>query len=555
MKQGRSGKRLVLILSIAVILFGGGGIFAYLKWFRPGSDVPDVPAILLEADYALENGFYSEAADILEKTRSYTGSSQEWMRILRRAEAVSRGTGDYRFLRGYGKAAVSDLPGNEELHAVYTYALIRTGLYEDAYEHAARHLESKLYHSLIAEAALNLGPQAYDPKELEDNEFSVFLADAPAGDPGFFEELAAEYQDDRLFAASAVAWMMEGNVERAVENAVKINSGDFTLLKYYIYYDYGVYDTAGELLSELRYTSEFDTTEGLLLRADLEMAMGSFEKAGDTYRTIIEDDPEASWIPYLNTAWIYTRKGEYEQAADALIGGYELFPGKEEVATAFSIFLLQITRVDIDNAVLLQLEEGLREHEEMLGVYRQAVQASKSPERYRAILWELFNLHPENVKIAQYFAWYLLGIKDIVDLRLVLEKSENRYGEMEWIWFFHGCIYAVRGQIETAEEYFVQSLEKNDRWETAYNLALLAMRYGNTDKAYEYFRAAELQLTAKKETHGTIIAQIRVKTAWILYVNGQHDASKRQVDYALEMDGGNLEGQLLRKKLEAETKR
>jgi tetratricopeptide (TPR) repeat protein len=555
LKQRRSGKRLVLILSIAVISLGGGAVFAYLKWFRPGTDITDVPAILMEADYALENGFYSEAANILEKTRSYTGSSQEWMRILKRAEAVSRGTEDFRFLRGFGKAAVGDLPGNEELNAVYTYALIRTGLYEDAYEHAARHIESELYHSLIAEAALNLGPDAYDPKELADNEFSVFLGGDPAGDPGFFEELAEEFQDDRLFAASAVAWMMEGNVERAVENAVKISSGDFTLLQYYIYYDYGIYDTAAELLEELRYTSELDTTEGLLLRADLEMAMGSFEKAGDTYGNIMEADPEASWIPYLNAAWIYIRQGDYEQAADALIRGYELFPEKEEVATAFSIFLLQITRVDIDNTVLLQLEEGLKEHEEMLGVYRQAVQASKSPERYRAILWELFNLHPENVKIAQYFAWYLLGIKDIIDLQLVLVKSEKRYGEMEWIRFFHGCIYAVRGQMETAEEYFLQALEKNDRWETAYNMALLATRYGNTDKAYEYFRRAELQLTAKKGNYSTIIAQIRVKMAWILYVNDQYDAAKRQVDYALEMDSGNLEGQLLRKKLEAETKR
>lgn len=555
MKRNSGGIGKILLIVFAVLLIAGGGVFSYFRWFREKKEPVEISSLLLETDYALENGFYSEAADILEESKGYSGNSRNWLRILRRADSLSRGVEDYSILSAHAGHAVKDLPGNEELHAIYTYALLRENRYEDAYSHALKHLESKRYQSLIAEAALYLDPDQYDSDELSDNEYRSLLGGDMSGDPMLFEELARRYQDDSLFAAGAVIWMLNGSVEQAVQNIVEIDSSDYSLLKYFIYYDYGEFDTALAYLQELKNTSEFQYEEALLLEADLYMAQNKYDTAAGVYLKVIETAPESSWIPYLNLAWIHTRGMDYEAAADALIRGYDLFPGKKEVAAAFSIFLLQVTRINLAEDVLQKLETGLADHEEMLRVYHQAIQASKSPERYKTILWELFTMHPDNMKIAQYFAWYLIGLKDMDDLSLVIKKSEERFGKMEWIDFFNGMVQALQGKMSTSREYFLQALEKNDRWETAYNLALLSLQSGDSDKALDYFRRAESKLMKDTAAYGTTIAQIRVKMAWILYVNDQFEAAKRQISYALELDGDNLEGQLLRKKLEAEIKR
>ena len=128
---------------------------------------------------------------------------------------------------------------------------------------------------------------------------------------------------------------------------------------------------------------------------------------------------------------------------------------------------------------------------------------------------------------------------------------------MEWTYFYRGILAALEGNLEGARENLSAAFELRRRWETQYNLALIAMKRGNVTDALERFRSADTLLTGSPEAAVRTgeLSEIRVKIAWILFLDGEYEAAARELRYALEMDPENLEGQLLSKQLEAELER
>ena len=111
------------------------------------------------------------------------------------------------------------------------------------------------------------------------------------GAPETYEEYARATQDDRIFAAAAIAWMIEGDTDRAVENCTQIQGSEYDLLKVFIYYDAGKYREALELLEALQDAGNVGGVEGNFLQADILMALEKYRNAEDVYERIIRDAP------------------------------------------------------------------------------------------------------------------------------------------------------------------------------------------------------------------------------------------------------------------------
>ncbi len=559
-----SGKKRSSLIILLVLILIGGGVAAY--FFIPGLGAShtqgEIDEIIAEADEKVAEGSYRSGEDILRRVRGEKLSSQTWMSLLARGMQISEGLDDYTVLLDLSERAVEDLPGNEELWAVYVYALIKRGYYEKGFSSASEHLMSEEYRTLQYEAALKMNPDRVEPGIFEGSRFAPLAADTESLDPAAFDELASRLDDPRLHAASAVLRMISGEQERAMETAERLERyREYDLLRLYIAYDGGDFETALELLTRMNETGRIETYRAGMLEADILMSLGHFDRASTSYRNLIETQPETSWIPYLNLSWLAERRGDEEEALSYLFDAYKHFPGKKQVILPYALFLLQQNRGSEAAEKLETLQERLSEDEdedEGLALLIHYVRsADTNPQQFRSVLWELYNAHPGNEKIAQFFTWYLLGFNALGDARLVLDRFETEYGAVEWTYFYRGIISALGGDIETARENLETAFELRKRWETQYNLALIAMKRGNITDALERFRSADILLTGNPEAavKTAELAEIRVKIAWILFLDGEYDASARQLGYALDLDPENLEGQLLSKQLEAELER
>jgi tetratricopeptide (TPR) repeat protein len=555
-----SGKKLRPLVITLVIVLIAGGVAAYL--FIPGlRGTPtqnEINAILTETDRYLGEGSYRNAEDSLMRVRGEGFSSSTWMSLLDRGVRVSEGLGDYTLLLDLSERAVEDLPGNEELWAVHIYALIRRGYYEKGFSSASEHLESEEYRTLLYEAALNMNPDRVDPGVFEGSPLAPLAEDAESIDPEPFETLAESLDDPRLYAASAVLWMMSGRSDRAMETAERLERyREYDLLRLYIAFDGGDFETALELLTRLNETGRIQAYEAIMLEADILMNLGHSDRAAAAYRNLIETQPEASWIPYLNLSWLAEVRGNEEEALSHLFDAYEHFPGKKQVILPYALFLLQQERTDEAADQLEGLLERNPEDEELTLLVHYIRSADTNPQQFRSVLWELYNANSGNEKIAQFFAWYLLGFNALGDARLVLDRFEAKYGAVEWTYFYRGIISSLKGDLENAREELETAFELRRRWETQYNLALVAMKRGNIGDALERFRSADTLLAGSPEAENRKeeLAEIRVKISWILYLDGEYEAAARELRYALDLDPRNLEGQLLSKQLEAELER
>ena len=556
MKSQRSN-RFPIILIILVIAVAGGGVFVWFQWFRGGDlqlrKKDTHTEFLLELDGMIGENRFGDAGKKLKKMRRFSGSGSEWVSLLKRCYRLGQATGDYTPLLDYTEKAVSDLPGNESLRALHVFALLKNGKNSKAAEEALKNLTDSRFNSLSAEAALKSDPGKIDESLLKDNSYWQLVKGDGMGDPSFYEELALETGDSRLYSAAAITWMMAGRSADAAEQVGMIADPSFDLLAYHIYYDNGDFDKAADKARNLTYSGAVDYAEGILMEADALMAAGKYDDAERLYSSLISEKPQASWIPYINTAWLYLRQNNMEAFTDVLAALADNFGENPDVKNALALLMIQVNRARGEYSID---PEYLARFTGKNAWISRAMISSGNHERYRTMLWELFNRNRNNEKIAQYFCWYLLGLRDYGELVTVLDKSEEWMGETEWSHFFRGLVDTIAGDLETGEAHFLKALEIKQRWETLYNLAEIYIRMDDTDTAYDYYKRAENILQSSPTDDDELqISGIQVKIARIQYFHQQYDAAARTLSYALDLDPSNLEALLLRKKLEGEMKR
>ncbi len=550
-------RRFLLILIIAVILVGGGvgGYIFYNEVLAPEKSI-NVDQTLLQIDDYLQTGYYSNAEDLLMQFRSFSGGVNSWLRILDRAYTLSENTNDYTILNTLSQIATENISGSEVLWYIRIVAELELKQYEQAYSHAVKYLTNENYPSLITEASLYYTGKK--PVSAPDT-YSGMLAGFSEKKVDTFIDAGRMTGDDTFMLLAAVLAMHYGERDRSLSLIRETAVGISPLAHYFIAYDAGDLEYAEKLLPEIRNDETVDSNEWLMLAADLAMQKEQFSKAKNFYTEITESSPTESWIPYLNLAWIAENRMNGD-SLPYLLEAYNRFPDKKSVILPLAWYF---TEQENSEAALERIARYRSDHPEDPDIellYMTLSSTVNNPAKYKAALWQLYNRYPENINIAQYLSWYLLGLEDFEELTTLLDQFERNMGEMEWATFFRAAVHTLNGAYESAEASFKESLTFVPRWETRYNLGLIYLKQGFIDDALNQFKQAEDLLTRALREQDPLgpdkkEANLYIKIALSHYLNGDYSMAKRQLNYGLEIDPHNLEGRLLLKKLEAAEKR
>ena len=551
-------RRTILILSS----IGGVLIIAvitlYFIFYLQSKRAESITGLLQRADEEISRGYFFHAEQTIREAGKKANSSNTWLMVFKRVVPLCESVKDYSLLYDLSSKAVKDLPGNEEIRAFSVLSSLRTGRYEKAYSEAKKYLNSETYTNLKAEALLRMGVEP-DPGESEAGDIYTAIRETLSSrNPEVFEEAAGKLKDPRLYLDASLLWILSGNPQRAYTVFFgNIPAGSYTEAGFFISYDAEEYDRALNLLETLERNKALSSEELLLLRADIHMLEKDYPKAENLYKNVIQASPDYSWIPYLNLAWIAEKRGDHTNEIENLMLSYEKFPDKKEVVLTLSWYLAQQNREE--NAEE-KLQNFLKKYPDDVDakilrlIIREGLYNEK---RYLGSLWELFNLHPDNILLAQYFSWYLIGLGDLEGLKIVLKNFSNAVGDMEWVQFFYGLIYTLKGEYHRAEKCFKISLEQNFRWETSYNLGVLYLFAGDVDTALEYFQRADDYLAGNMHESNIMKKKsiVLTKIGKIMYAKGNSTAAKRHISYALDMDRENLEALFLLKQLEGDNKK
>lgn len=562
-------KRLLSIaLFIVLLCVIGGGIYGYFA-FRKAKTVSYLTAVLARVDSQIENGLFLEAGQEIDRIGPLSASAAQWLSLLRRSYAVSTGLGDFSLFKKIAQKAIKNIPGNEDLWACAVYADIRKpDKPEKTVSNALKHLKSQEYDSLRAEVLYKWRPEMLADSGIQDNRTNEILSFDGDPSPESVESVILSMGAESIYPFVPVVWLMRGKPDRAYSFMKEYPSAIPDSLRFFTAFDSAHLAEAMVLIDDVPDT-ELGKEEKELLRADILMSMGKYDTAQKLYQGMVladENNPEAEqnphlWIPYLNLSWLASKLGE-EGGFSYLLRAYDIFPDKKEVILPLGWYLVQQRDYsDAQQKIEQFMAKNPRDPDINL-LYLILPSSLSNPVRYKASLWELYNRYPDHRKIVQYFLWYLLGIKDMKSLRLVLAKSREIFGDAEWIDFYDGLIFALYPKIgnsgivpDDAKKAFIAAAEKTARWETYYNLGVLALKQGGMVQAQDYLQEAR-NVIAKVGTeypgygNDKQLAKILVKLAGIQMQVDKHDDARKNINAALGIEPNNLEGLLLLKKLE-----
>jgi tetratricopeptide (TPR) repeat protein len=146
--------------------------------------------------------------------------------------------------------------------------------------------------------------------------------------------------------------------------------------------------------------------------------------------------------------------------------------------------------------------------------------------------------NPEYSNIARNLGASLIGSHDADGLSRLVEIWERTNGETGWSLFLRGYLSVINGEVDKAVASFDRSLILSPRWETAYNLGILAENQGRYEQAGMYLRKAEAILANTGYDNGVTKALLWAATAKIHYELGDFKAAAREAAYAMDLDPG-----------------
>ncbi len=550
------GRPTAVIVGVAALLALAGafvGLGAYLRGVSERNSSRTVSVLLAEADRDIASGFFDHGEREVRQAADAAETLDSWASVAKRAYAIGEGVGDFTFLDTIARRAVAAHPDAEALWALKALAEVRTGRYAAAVADCNRHLGGTRYAGLKTEAVLRAYP-AIDPTTAGlDERGALFLKVLRSRSPDDFEELAEETGNDDFLLDALLLSASEGDLAAAYRTLGSLRDNVPAELGMLIGYDSGELDGA---LAYYRGASSAERTPGMrLLAADIEMLQMRYQDASEDYGRFIALHPDYSWTPYVNFAWISERSGGLG-GLSTLEEASRRFPGVKEVALALAS---AYEAAGMKGRALADLQSYLRVDPADLDASLSFLRLSGrtlSPEGYKAELWKLFYRaiaeDPEaGGRVARYLAWYLLGLRDEQGVSLVLKQTSQSDGA-EWHLFYGALLAASQGESGKALALFKRAGALVARPETFYDIGVVELSTEDFPDAIESFRQADL---AEQETsevvQGPERAQIHVKLAEALEGQGEAEAAKRELLYALDIDPSNLEGRLMMRKLDS----
>jgi tetratricopeptide (TPR) repeat protein len=510
---------------------------------------------LAQVDRDLSLGYFETAADGIGKALRQARSELSFLRLLKRANKIARGAGDFSLLHSVAKRAVEALPGSRKLRLIFVYSLLRMKGEPSAIVDLERFVKDSMdSQSLIAEAALR-GWSPPDSIRKLDPQLQAMLAIVQLKDPLRLQEQGVTRSDGRIALDAALLWMKQGDVQRADmavggEWAVPVPLEPRALIAL----DAGKYEDCVALIDRLPGSGgRFDLQ---LIKADALRALKREQEAAALYQQVISGDAQFSWTPYLNLARIADHSGEKSAAGELRRRAFELFPDSEAVLLEYGCSLYQAGQIDSALRLLERLSEQDPQNVSARYILLQAAAQSLPAQRYQAHLWSLFGEHPDSPLLCRVLAQQLLAADDAAGAAAVLDRFQLPAGGSPpaWLLELRGLTRALRGDYDRAAGMLSESLARRKSWRTRYNLAIVYRGQGNLEKSVSELLQAGDELRQASE-QGDIIAKqrhsrIRSLAGELMLRMGKNDAARRESAYALELDPGNGQALLVLRMLE-----
>lgn len=495
--------------------------------FSCGKEAISFDQILAEIDSRLASGSVSEAGEWIRHGAAVCSGRSNWLSLLKRSYLLGSTADSYEVLFTTSKAALDAISGAEEIAAFYVFAALRTGHFAQAAQYARQHLSSDRWAAIARETDLTRWALTGVPEATYGGE-DPLLAAVSSGNPELLSRAGALFKEKRFALDAALLYAHQGRMAEAASEIEEI-AGDFPKSATLLMYDAERYEDA------LRLLDSHDLTFPLL-KADLYLRLGEHESATLQYRKYIDDEPNASWIPYVNLSKLHMLEDRGEEAAAIIDAGQALFPGARPLLTSEIELSLAVGDRKRARRLIDEYRDGFSIDKNLALALSRAGPNGADLIRTESFLWEAFLNEPDDSKIARYLAGIIMVSGDVDELGRLLSVWEENNDLTEWSLFLKGYLYVVSGEIDSAREAFSDAWSRNPRWETAYNLGVIAFYGMQYDDAIKYFRQAENSLLSNDRQDDIRRALVRSEIARIHYKNGDYDGALREAQYAAGLD-------------------
>ncbi len=548
---------IILILFLAIVFSAAVGWFILLHSRQTAENKKVFKERLDEADSAISLGYTDRAFNSLEKALELGISEYSLLKVLKRAFIHAETENRYEKLYSLSETALEKIPGSEALLCIFIYSSLRAG-------HPVM-MKQKIKDSFKQETLQYLWAEAYLRDKtgmmLLDQKFSPHINRlihlSSRKNPADLMELGEDLKDERILLDTALLWMKRGKPQEAFGIVLK-NLKDlmYDETAAYIAYDAGQFNTAIERFNGLieRYPDRIDLIH---LSGDINLILKRNQEAKRYYHRVIMSDPDYSWKPYLNLARLLEEEKDFKSAHFYRQKAHSIFPDEKKVI--ISLAKSSYIRGDAGNAVKI-LNPFLQKHPEDLDANMLLLELNKgsaSPIVYQASLWQMLNRFPDNELLCKTLITYLLQFNDLKGSRIAVNQFERATGmKTYWILQYRGIIEALEGRYQKASLFFQESLECPDIWQTHYNHAVVLKELRYHSRAVEELMTAETVLSTvlSTDTNKSALDQnrsvIRSKLGEVFLALDDTASAKRELEYAVDLDHGNLHARLLLKKLE-----
>jgi tetratricopeptide (TPR) repeat protein len=552
--KGRSSLLKTVFLSGIILALLILGILAAVSLIRPGDSPPESRGFfqgLRDYDQAPRGSgpeFLSRKLDGLEKEAL---GVEAYLSVLKRRRALAGA--DPRFLAQYresARRAAAAYPYSEPLAAIAAAALVQgRALTAAGAEELGRYLPvlgSGSFYPLRLSLHVLRGDFKDPLTAAETPSLTAVLGGALPRLRGRIPSGAGE----SLAACLTILKTLEGGAEREEIQGIIAGalgpeaSAEFIRFAGEYFYDFREPLRAAELFSRL------DTEEDLGRQADALWLAGQYAAAWNIWALLASPVGETP-PPARTAARSLYNLALYAAGPEEAAARYKQllaldFAGDEalspQAAQSLIYGTIRYSRVENAPLALAVLEEGIKRFpgEALLDLELLKRRGEfQEPDRVVAETWRLLGRYPGAGELYRWAAWYFDFQRRPGETALVLKNAARQGMNAPWISLHEALALIYAGNLYGAEEILRALPPEAAGWEVLANRGRIHEALRAPAAALEYYETAAALARDPKDA-----ARLQVSLARCLRALGRGREIRRVLEYALDLDPGNLKARL-----------
>ena len=528
---------------IAVLLLIGFAVYQHLQKQKQETDYSTA---LKELDNLIESGRMAEAVDFAETVDGSRLSSFQYLQLLKRSRLLDKESPDHALTLHLSRKAAEKYPGREEFQVIYANELLTHGQAEKAFTIGSSQIKTARFMSVTAEAALRSDrslPLETAASAKESDYAWVGLLDALA-DPGSdgLSNIGRQWDTPELIADAAILSAEEGDLLRASRLIKSIPSKDFPELALQLAYDAGDAPFGISIVQDLIAGGQNTNPFYSLYLAQFFYESGHNNDAVAVYRRLAVEAPDYSVIAYVN-AFLLDQARPVEQ----LEKGLEYFPESPVLLEQLGDEYFNRGEDEKARALFTRLS-AVKPGYARAALRLKEIENGSGGKGSQSRLWESYQDEDFGTDLGLLLAWNLYGQRDVEGLGLLAAQQEKREGpDLSAI---RGLYFTAAAKYEEAVNAFNRAyLSDLSKWEYLYNRGLVELFLGRYEEAVNSFQEVDSRMNLMKISDSRDKSMLWLALAQAQLALGDEKNGARSLDYALDLDSGNLKASLLRRSL------